>query len=242
MRNQIELLGISLEPEKGRTQELDIDSGFLSRSPIDFRDFTYPNSRYWVKSGIAVGLSHNEYPIARIYYKEQGQFKIARHIDGVCYTSTGSAESCMESIKSALSQVGPKGARRLLQSLKDQRWPNFSSVFVRDGVGEPIIEALPEEERDSIIKQSYNWHAFSDDASDAVRAAWRRSGKPNIDLEFDGYPWNLLFITRRTFIKVISEIADGKVVKIGRFICPNCGKNDIKSKSGYTLHLKKCNE
>lgn len=237
---EIELLYITLEPERGRLQKLEIDPAGLSRSVVDFRDFTYPTSHYWAKTGITVGQNTGEFPIARIFCVRHNQEQIVRIIRGIPHVTSSSVPEIIEDFKRAMAQVGPDGCQRVLDGIRVGRWPVLSGPFVRDGIGEPLVEALPKKERDWVIRQSAGWSMFGDQCYNDVMSAWKRAGVKNIDLELGGHPRGLIFIPRREIVRVLSEIVEGKHKKVGRYTCPVCGKDDIKSKSGLTLHVKKC--
>jgi len=101
-----------------------------------------------------------------------------------------------------------------------------------------MVEALPEDVRTRVLSEvSGNINVLNPERT--LEKAWEDLGVSNFNSTIEGYIGSLYFISKKDFVKILLEIRKGDF-QVGRFICPHCGKKNIKSKSGYTLHVKAC--
>jgi len=230
---------ITVEEKSGKVKEIDWDIQYMDNGR-DLRDFKLPSSPYWVKSGIEIG--YNTYPRARVWWqwndRKEKKPTISAFHGSVHYTTDDEYNTILSNLKRGLCQIPADGIERLLVKIKKGIEFPISGVLYcsRLDVGCIMIEALPDAARNKALTEGRSL------SESTLHKIWQENGAgANFNSNPDGYVSSLPFTTKKDLVKTLLEIRKGDF-QLGRFICPHCGKKNIKSKSGYTLHVKRCSQ
>ena len=226
---------IRLETSGGRVSNIEFDEKLMTNYN-DMRNIIY--GQYWSAAGLKVGRYWGEYPIAIIDITEHKKRLMCRVVDGIRRITSFSYAECVTAFKFGMSQIPHDGIVRLLLKMKEGLVP-LASGAVSDNTSKslcPMAECLPDDGMDWLVRAVNSKYGNS---TDILAEAWVKAGLKNLNSTPDGFVGSLPYLTRKDILQTLICIRDGDRAT-GRFACPYCGKSDIKSKSGHTLHMKSC--
>lgn len=175
--------------------------------------------------------SWQDYPIIRVFWHNTNSY-LSRFVDKIEYRINQSTDIVIDA-RQGLSQLSCVAAQRLLDKIAAGNKLCLNGRLSDGQLFCPFTEALPEPNCSNIKQQIQSGFAVDN----IVDLEWKKLGANNFDTDCCYKAFK--FIYYNDFIDILNSIVAG-VVNVGRYVCPKCGKDDIKSKSGYTLHIKNC--